>query len=122
RGFGGFRGGFPQQVDWQRDAKFYQFWTKTDTRGAFSIPSVRPGTYTLHAFADRIIGEFALTNIILAPSEKKPLGDLAWVPTRFGKTLFQIGIPDRTAREFRHGDHYWQWGLYFDYPKEFPDG
>jgi rhamnogalacturonan endolyase len=23
-------------------------------------------------------------------------------------------------REFRHGDHYWQWGLYFDYPKEFP--
>jgi rhamnogalacturonan endolyase len=30
------------------------------------------------------------------------------------------GGPDRTAREFRHGDHYWQWGLYFDYPKEFP--
>ena len=29
-------------------------------------------------------------------------------------------MPDRTAREFRHGDHYWQWGLYFDYAKEFP--
>jgi len=54
-------------------------------------------------------------------AEKKSLGKLQWIPTHFGHTVWQIGIPDRTAREFRHGDHYWQWGLYFDYPKEFPN-
>jgi rhamnogalacturonan endolyase len=121
RGFGGFRGGFPQQVDWQRDAKFYQFWTRADAQGAFSIPNIRPGSYTLHAFADGVIGEFTLTNLIVSSSEKKSLGELTWSPKRFGQTVFQIGIPDRTAREFRHGDRFWQWGLYFDYPKEFPD-
>src|SRR5262249_28915463 len=39
---------------------------------------------------------------------------------RFGKQIWDIGIPDRTAGEFLHGDHYWQWGLYNQYPKDFP--
>jgi len=39
----------------------------------------------------------------------------------FGRMLWEIGIPDRSAAEFRHGDHYWKWGLYNDYAKEFPD-
>ena len=117
-GFG--RGGFPPTVDWQRDAKFYQFWTRADDGGRFIIPHVRPGSYTLHAIADGVLGEFTLTNLTVSAGETKSLGRLAWTPARFGRTLWEIGVPDRTAREFRHGDHYWQWGLYFDYPKEFP--
>jgi rhamnogalacturonan endolyase len=116
-----WRGGFPPQVDWQRDAKFYQFWTRADTKGRFKIPNVRPGKYTLHAIADGVLGEFTLTNLTVAVAEKKSLGKLQWTPTHFGHTVWQIGVPNRTAREFRHGDHYWQWGLYFDYPKEFPN-
>ena len=30
-------------------------------------------------------------------------------------------MPNRTAEEFLHGDHFWQWGLYNLYPKEFPE-
>jgi rhamnogalacturonan endolyase len=116
-----WRGGFPPQVDWQRDAKFYQFWSRADAKGRFKIPNVRPGNYTLHAIADGVLGEFTLTNVTVVSAEKKSLGELQWTPARFGHTVWQIGIPDRTAREFRHGDHYWQWGLYFDYPKEFPN-
>ncbi|HWX19119.1 MAG TPA: polysaccharide lyase family protein [Candidatus Binatia bacterium] len=118
--YGYGRGGFPPYVDWQRDAKFYQFWARADALGRFAIPNVRPGTYTLHAIADGVLGEFTLTNITVSPGEAKSLGTLTWTPLRFGRTLWEIGVPDRTAREFRHGDHYWQWGLYFDYPKEFP--
>jgi rhamnogalacturonan endolyase len=116
-----WRGGFPPQVDWQRDAKFYQFWTRADAKGRFTIPNVRPGNYTFHAIADGILGEFTVTNLAVSSAEKKSLGKLEWIPTHFGRTVWQIGIPDRTAGEFRHGDHYWQWGLYFDYPKEFPN-
>ncbi|MBI3876557.1 MAG: lyase [Verrucomicrobia bacterium] len=110
----------PSTVDWQLDAKHYEFWTRADAQGRFTIPKVRPGTYTLHAIADGVLGEFTLTNVAVSAGEAKSLGELAWKPVRFGKTLWEIGVPDRTAREFRHGDHYWQWGLYNDYAKEFP--
>ena len=108
-------------MDWQRDAKYYQFWTLADPQGRFVIPNIRPGSYTLHAFADGVLGEFELTDVRVAAVENKNLGSLRWTPKRFGKTLWEIGVPDRSAREFRHGDHYWQWGLYFQYPKEFPN-
>ena len=114
------RGGFPPFVDWQRDAKFYQFWTRADADGRFEIRNVRPGNYTLRGIADGVIGEFALTNVAVAAAERKSVGGLVWVPQRFGRTLWQIGVADRTAREFKHGDHYWQWGLYFKYAREFP--
>jgi rhamnogalacturonan endolyase len=120
-GFGFWRGGFPPFVDWQRDSKFYQYWSRADANGEFVIPHVRAGAYTLHAIADGVLGEFTLTKLTVAAGEKKSLGRLEWVPRRYGRTVWQIGVPDRTAREFRHGDHYWQWGLYFDYPKEFPN-
>jgi rhamnogalacturonan endolyase len=117
---GGFaRGGFPPVVDWQRDAKFYQFWTRGDDQGRFVIRNVRPGSYTLHAIADGVLGEFTLTNVTVAVSQTNRLADRVWTPVRHGRTLWEIGVPDRTAREFRHGDHYWQWGLYFEYPEEF---
>ena len=114
------RAGFPPLVDWQRDTKFYQFWARADAQGNFTIRNVRPGDYTLHAFGDGVMGEFALTNVTVTAGKKTSLGRLYWQPLRFGRTVWQIGIPDRTAREFRHGDHFWQWGLYYQYPKDFP--
>jgi rhamnogalacturonan endolyase len=113
--------GFPDAVDWQRDAKFYQFWTRADTKGRFRLEHIRPGAYTLHAFTDGVLGEFVRSNIIVTASQQRSLGRLEWTPSRFGRTLWEIGVPDRTAREFRHGDLFWQWGLYFDYAKEFPN-
>jgi rhamnogalacturonan endolyase len=115
------RNGLPSFVDWQRDAKFYQFWTRGDDHGRFTIRNVRSGRYTLHAIADGVLGEFALTNVVVTNGQSLEFGDLIWTPTRYGRTVWEIGVPDRTAREFRHGDHYWQWGLYFNYPREFPN-
>ena len=108
-------------VDWQQDAKFYQFWTRGDQQGHFTIPNIRPGTYTLHAIADGVLGEFAKTDITVEPGKSLDLGRLEWTPVRFGKQIWEIGVPNRSAEEFRHGDHYWQWGLYNLYPTEFPN-
>jgi rhamnogalacturonan endolyase len=120
RGFGGGFGFGPRTVDWQMDAKYYEFWVKADPQGRFTIPKVRPGTYTLHAIADGVLGEFNLTNVAVSAGGKAALGGLQWRPVRYGRPLWEIGVPDRTAREFLHGDHYWQWGLYNDYPRDFP--
>ena len=40
-------GGAVRMIDWQQDAKFYQFWIRAKENGSFEIPDVRPGTYTL---------------------------------------------------------------------------
>ena len=53
-------------VDWQQDAKHYEFWTRVSDDGHFSIPSVRPGTYTLHAISDGVLGEYAQANVKVA--------------------------------------------------------
>ncbi|HLH78860.1 MAG TPA: polysaccharide lyase family protein [Chthonomonas sp.] len=114
--------GFPPMVDWQRDAAHYQFWVQASPNGSFHIPNVRPGRYTLHAFATGVLGEFEKTDISIGAGETLHLGRWVWVPKYYGQPLWEIGVPDRTAQEFHHGDHYWQWGLYYLYPKEFPHG
>ncbi len=108
-------------IDWQMDAKYYQFWVRADARGNFTIPNVRPGTYTLHAIANGVLGEYSKADVAVAAGKTVDLGALEWKPVRYGKQLWEIGIPDRSAAEFKHGDHFWVWGLYNDYPKEFPE-
>ena len=113
--------GSEESVDWQLDAKYYQFWVRAGADGSFTLPHVRAGSYTLTAIADGVLGEFTLPNVKVPAGREVPLGRLEWQPVRRGKQLWEIGTPDRTAREFRHGDHYWQWGLYNEYPREFPN-
>lgn len=126
-------------VDWQLDAKHYEFWTRANADGTFAITNVRPGIYTLHAIADGVLGEFTMSNVMVTAGDvtglmqsltdpfawnhdgTPKLVPVKWQPLRYGPQLWEIGVPDRSAAEFRHGDHYWQWGLYNDYPKDFPD-
>jgi rhamnogalacturonan endolyase len=103
------------------DAKYYQFWVRGNADGTFSIPNVRPGKWALHAFADGVLGEFAKTDIVMEPGKQIDLGKLEWTPVRFGKQLWEIGVPNRTGSEFKHGDDFWHWGLYNEYPKDFPN-
>jgi rhamnogalacturonan endolyase len=107
-------------VDWQKDAKSYQFWVRADKDGRFTIPKVRPGPYVLRAFANGVLGEFSRPDVTVTAGKSLDLGMLEWKPVRYGRQLWEIGIPNRSAEEFRHGDHYWQWGLYLKYPEEFP--
>ncbi|MDQ6788355.1 MAG: polysaccharide lyase family protein [Acidobacteriota bacterium] len=116
----GFRGR-TETVSWQTDAKTYEFWTRGAADGKFTISKVRPGKYTLHAIAAGVLGEFAQTEVTIEAGKPLNLGKLDWKPVRYGRQIWEIGIPNRSAEEFKHGDHYWQWGLYTLYPKEFPN-
>ena len=95
----GFRG--QPAVDWQLDAKYYEFWVRASADGTFSIPNVRPGHWTLHAIADGVLGEFAKADINLEAGKSIDLGKLTWTPQRFGKQLWEVGTPDRTGKEFK---------------------
>jgi rhamnogalacturonan endolyase len=108
-------------VNWQNDAKHYEFWVRGDPDGSFSIPKVRPGTYELHAITDGILGEFSLGSVTVTPGRTLDLGSLQWKPVRYGRQLWDIGIPNRDGSEFLDGDDYFHWGMYLKYAKLFPD-
>lgn len=110
-----------RQIDWQTDAKHYEFWVHGTDRGRFSIPDVRPGTYTLHAFADGVLGELARTDLVVEAGQPLDLGRLAWLPARFGRQLWDIGVPNRDASEFMNGDKYYEPDISLQYIKLFPD-
>jgi len=116
--------------DFQEWYKPYQFWTKTDSGGNFTIPAVISGTnYTLWAFGPGAAGTFMSQNqtggnppysvnvpaspfaVSVTGSATTNLGTIAWAPTRVGPTVFEIGYPDRTGHKFRHGDDWWVGGI-----------
>ncbi len=117
------RSGNGKLVTWDHDANYYQFWAEGSEDGQFSIANVRPGTYTLHAFANGVLGEFAKTEITVEAGKAVDLGQLEWKPVRHGKQVWEIGYPDRTGGKFFKGDgaNYWLWGWGLRYPLLFPN-
>lgn len=105
---------------WQKDAKHYQFWADGAENGSFSIPHVRPGRYTLYAFADGILGEFVCKDIEVPAGGSLDLGRLAWKPRREGRPVFEIGLPNRNGSEFALGGEFRNPEVVLLYAQSFP--
>jgi autotransporter-associated beta strand protein len=140
-------------ADFQLWEKNFQYWVRSDACGNFAIPNVIAGAnYTLFAFGPGAIGTFqsqALTgnslstvnlpatpfSVTVTAGATNNLGNLTWTPTRVGATVWEIGVPDRSAHEFFHGTDFWladigpspaqpspNWMKSFDFPTDFPTG
>jgi rhamnogalacturonan endolyase len=108
----------PPGGNWQMESNNYQYWTKADARGNFEIPHVRPGTYTFYAFTDGAIGEYEMPGAVVK-SGINAAGDLEWIVPRAGKSIaWEIGVPNRRATEFRHGDDYFHGYVWENFSKE----
>jgi rhamnogalacturonan endolyase len=112
----------PSAVDWDTDSKHYSFWVAGRDDGTFEIPDVRPGTYTLHAFAEGVLGEYAKTNIVVAAGRTLDLGTLDWQLERHGRTLWEIGQVNRSGGEFALGTEYARNGMDRVYAERFSQG
>ena len=111
----------PRQIDWQTDAKHYEFWAFADGSGRFHLNGVRPGNYTFHAFADGVLGELAKADVTVTAGKPLDLGTIEWTPDRRGRQIWEIGIPNRTGAEFDKGDDYAHDGMFLVYAKLFPN-
>ena len=118
-------------TDFQLWSKNYQFWVKTDSVGDFTISNVIPGDYDMYAFGLGAAGQMIKKAYAkVTAGSVTDLGSVIWVPTRTAATVWEIGIPDRSAKEFRHGNDYWvggtypdpNWAKFMDYTTEFPTG
>ncbi|KAG6699251.1 hypothetical protein I3843_08G058000 [Carya illinoinensis] len=123
---------------WQTECKGYQFWTVADACGYFSINHIRSGDYNLYAWIPGIIGDYR-RDVVITITEGCDinLGDLIFEPPRDGPTIWEIGIPNRSAAEFyipdpnpkyinklyvNHPDRFRQYGLWERYADLYPDG
>ncbi|KAL5074050.1 hypothetical protein RYX36_013034 [Vicia faba] len=121
---------------WQAECKGYQFWTITDDKGYFSIINILPGDYNLFSWVNGFIGDYQYDKVInITSGSEIKLGELVYEPPRDGPTLWEIGIPDRSAAEFyvpdpnplyvnklylNHSDRYRQYGLWERYGELYP--
>ncbi|KAI0662802.1 galactose mutarotase-like protein [Cubamyces menziesii] len=114
------------------DPSAYQYWV-TDVRdGVVNIDRVKAGTYRLTVSASGIFGDYVQDNVEIK-AQKNTHVRATWVPESAGTELWRIGVPDKTAGEFKNG---WErdtthprqpskyrifWGAW-DFPNEFPGG
>ncbi|XP_066341864.1 uncharacterized protein [Miscanthus floridulus] len=128
-----------QPGSWATESKGYQFWTRAASDGTFSIANVRVGVYDLYAFVPGVLGDYRRYDgspLTVAPGRAVAVGDLVFEPPRSGPTLWEIGVPDRTAAEFYvpdpdpkyvnrvfvdDRDRYRQYGLWERYADLYPD-
>jgi hypothetical protein len=111
----------PGILNWERDSKNYQYWAKADEKGDFVIEDIRSGMYDLHAFVNGATGEYTMQNITIEAGKIKNIGTLTrHIPRTNGKLVWEIGVPNRTAREFRFGDEYFNAFMWEKYSAELP--
>ena len=108
--------------NWQYESKRYQYWAKAGADGTFTIPNIRPGAYTLSAYVTGEVGEYTGAATVTAGGITQ-LGNVVWNVTHPGKSIaWEIGVPDRTAAEFRHGStDYFQGYLYKTFVNDLPN-
>ena len=108
--------------NWQFQGKGYQYWAVADASGNFTIPGVRPGTYTLYAYNDGVVGEYSKTAVTVTAGGTNAQGTLTWTVAHPGASIaWEIGTPDRTAKEFRHGNDYFEPFLWNGFSAEMPN-
>ncbi|KAL5777443.1 hypothetical protein ACOSP7_010369 [Xanthoceras sorbifolium] len=123
---------------WQRECKDYQFWSRADENGYFSINDIRTGNYNLFAWVPGFIGDYRYEDVVnITPGCDIDTGNIVYEPPRNGSTLWEIGMPDRSAAEFYvpdpnpkyinklyvdHPDRFRQYGLWERYAELYPDG
>jgi rhamnogalacturonan endolyase len=114
--------GLSADADWQSDLMHPQYWIHVPDTGLLTMPNIPPGIYVLHLYCDGQLGEGTLERINVAAGRNTDLGPLTWRPPHYGLYVWQLGNPDRSAAEYRHGDDPTRWLLWAGFRNEFPDG
>jgi rhamnogalacturonan endolyase len=119
--------------NWQFQSDSYQYWVRAEADGTFTLPAVQtfspyggPATYQLYAYSDGTnqatgeIGEYSTGPFTFASGVATNLGTFTWnVPHPGGQMIWEIGVPNRSSAEFRHGDEFAKPALWWNFTNEF---
>jgi rhamnogalacturonan endolyase len=82
----------------------YIYYAKADASGKFTLPAVRPGTYTLYAWQTQgaVTQSFARDGVVVK-GNRLDLGSVEWDAPYHPNLIFQVGHADRMAGEYKFG-------------------
>ncbi len=106
--------------DWQVQSMGYIFSGTTNDLGRFTLDKVIPGEYSLYAYQSGTASQYVRNGVLVTANRVTHLPRAVWLPLAHGTRIWQIGVPDRSAGEFRHGRDRRQFGLWNLYPIDFP--
>ena len=87
------------------DAEAYQYWSEIPSNGTVTISRIKAGIYQLTVYADGIFGDYIHSqNITVSAGKTTTSGSITWTPSSSGKELWRLGLPDKSAGEYRHGN------------------
>lgn len=95
-----------ENTELMRKGRQYMFWANADAEGNFEIPNVRPGSYSLYAYATKgsITDEMKYDGVVVGEEAVTELGDVNWTPDNRLTLLWQIGEADRLSDGFKMSD------------------
>ncbi len=102
-----------------RQGKEYMFWGETDSEGYFSIPAVRPGNYSLYAYAldGNITDELEVKDVNVTAGVVD-LGTINWAPVTYSNLIWSIGSNNRRADTWKLSDVPRAYGLWESVPAD----
>lgn len=112
----------PGPLLWQQQWRGYRYAALTDAVGRFDLPQVRDGTYDVYAWHTSSFGWHRHPGIRVSGGARIELGTLVWQRRPLRSTLWQIGVPDRSAQEFGFAHNFRQWGLWHQIATALPAG
>lgn len=101
-----------------RQGKKYMFWSETDSEGNFEIRNVRPGEYSLYAYAldGDITDELEYKDVNVAAGDLD-LGVIDWTPAYNGNAVWVIGSYNRRADTWKISNSPRAYGLWNNVPE-----
>ncbi len=106
--------------DWQVQCMGYMFSATTNQQGRYTFRNVIPGDYSLYAYQGGTASQYERRNVRVIANSTTRMAPALWPALANGTRIWQIGVPDRSAAEFRHGHDRRQFGLWNLYPIDFP--
>jgi LPXTG-motif cell wall-anchored protein len=109
-------------VNWEYQSSQYTYSVKADKDGNFAINDVRAGTYKVYAYQTGVYSNYsAPATVEVKANTTNDIGNYTWDISTFGKKLWEIGVADRTPKEFKNGTIR-VFGDFRRYPFDFPNG
>lgn len=112
---------FDKSKDWTKQSRGYWFTAKTDEQGKFKIENMRAANYNLTVYKIGIFGQKSVYDVIVEQSKTSDAGNIILEPEKYGKTLWQIGVPNRSSCEFMRGNEKRKFTRHRNYEVDFPN-
>ncbi len=94
-------------TNFQYSCNGMEYWADISSAGSATFTGVVPGTYRLSVYVLGQWGEYRQDGIAVTANSTTTVPAFTFQPENFsatnGETIFTIGTPDRSSREFLHG-------------------